>query len=81
MHIDPNKMAAILRRLKDLGILTRDYAFSDVFQNKILAISQFYGTFAEKPSPIQQALNEANEYLRSKSYSGHFEPRLETEDK
>jgi len=80
LGIDNNKFNAIIRRLKDLGILTRNYTFSEVFQNKITAISTFYGEFTGKTNPIQKALKDANEYLKTKGYSGSFQPRLKTED-
>jgi len=77
LGIDYNKFNAIVRRLKDLGILTRNYTFSDVFQNKITALGTFYAKFTGKANPIQQALKDANEYLKMKGYSGSFKPRLE----
>lgn len=80
LDIDYNKFNAIIRRLKDLGILTRNYAFSEVFQNKLTAISTFYAQFTGKANPIQKALKDANEYLKMKGYSGSFKPRLKTDD-
>ena len=79
LGIDYNKFNAIVRRLKDLGILTRNYTFSEVFQNKIAAICTFYGQFTGKTNLIQKALDDANEYLRVKGYSGSFKPRFEVE--
>jgi len=81
LGIDNNKFNAIIRRLKDLGILTRNYTFSDVFQNKLTAISTFYGEYSGKTDPIQKALQDANEYLKTKGYSGTFQPRFKTENK
>ena len=80
LGIDYNKFNAIIRRLKDLGIFTRNYTFSEVFQNKITAISTFYAQFAGKSNPVQKALNDANEYLKMKGYSGSFTPQFKTED-
>jgi len=76
LGIEYNKFNAIIRRLKDLGILTRNYTFSEVFQNKMTAIGAFYAQFTGKANPIQQALKDANEYLRVKGYSGSFKPRI-----
>lgn len=72
-----NKFNAIMRRLKDLGILTRNGTFSEVFEDKISAIAAFYGEYSGKANPVQKALNDANEYLKSKGYSGRFEPQFE----
>lgn len=80
LKIDQNKFNAILRRLKDLGILTEGYAFSEVFQNKTSALSAFYGEYTGKANPVQKALDDANEYLKAKGYSGSFEPRFENEN-
>jgi len=80
LGIDQNKFNATLRRLKDLGILTERYTFSEVFQNKMTAINTFYGKYTGKTNPVQQALNDANEYLKTKGYSGSFEPRFRTEE-
>lgn len=80
LGIDYNRFNAMLRRLKDLGILTRNYAFSEVFQNKITALSSFYARFAGKRNPVQEALQDANEYLKMKGYSGRFQPQFETEN-
>jgi len=77
LGIDQNKFNAILRRLKDLGILTERYTFSEVFQNKTTAISTLYGKYTGKMNPINEALKDANEYLRTKGYSGSFAPRFE----
>lgn len=54
---------AILARLQDLGILTRDYTFSEGFQNKLTDLSVFYGTFANKPSRLHQSVLTANKLL------------------
>jgi len=78
-NIDQNKFNAILRRLKDLGIITDNYTFSESFQKKITALSTFYGEYTEKANPVQKALMDANEFLRIKGYTGVFEPRFETE--
>lgn len=80
LGIEHNTFNAVIRRLKDLGILTRNYTFSEVFQNKATAISTFYGQYTGKANPIQKALSDANEYLRTKGYSGSFEPRYKTEE-
>lgn len=80
LKIDQNKFNAILRRLKDLGILTERYAFSEVFQNKTSALNAFYGKYTGKANPVQKALDDANEYLKAKGYSGSFEPRFRAED-
>jgi len=80
LGIDRNKFNAIVRRLKDLGILTDNYTFSKVFQNKITAISTFYAEYCSCANPVQRALEDANEYLKAKGYSGRFEPQLETVD-
>jgi len=80
LGVDYNKFNAIIRRLKDLGILTRNYTFSEVFQDKLTAIGTFYGQFTGKANPIQKALNDANEYLKTKGYSGSFTPQFKTED-
>jgi hypothetical protein len=80
-NVDQNKFNAIIRRLKDLGIITDNYTFSEVFQNKMMAISTFYGAYTEKANPVQIALNEANEYLKTKGYSGRFEPQFEEDNK
>ena len=80
LGIEYNKFNAIIRRLKDLGILTRNYTFSEVFQNKMTATSTFYARFTGKANPIQQALKDANEYLRMKGYSGSFKPRINMND-
>ena len=55
---------SILARLQDLGILTRDYTFSEGFQNKLTDLSVFYGTFANKPSRLQKGILEANRTLK-----------------
>lgn len=80
LNIDYDKFNAIIRRLKDLGILTENYTFSEVFQNKTTAILTFYGQYTGKTNPVQKALNDANEYLKTKGYSGSFAPRFDTED-
>lgn len=80
LGIDYNKFNAIIRRLKDLGIITDNYTFSEVFQNKMTAISTFYGRYTGKSNPLQKALTDANEYMKMKGYSGSFEPRFKTED-
>ena len=80
LNIDYDKFNAIIRRLKDLGILTENYTFSEVFQNKTTAISTFYGQYTGKTNPVQKALDDANEYLKTKGYSGSFVPRFETEN-
>jgi len=80
LGIDQNKFHAILRRLKDLGIVTGTYTFSEIFQNKIAAIGSFYGKYTGKANPVQKALDDANDYLRTKGYSGSFEPRFNTEE-
>jgi hypothetical protein len=77
LGINQNKFNSILRRLKDLGILTERYTFSEVFQNKTTAISTLYGKYTGKTNPIHQALTDANEYLKTKGYSGSFAPRFE----
>jgi hypothetical protein len=77
LNIDYNKFNAIIRRLKDLGIITRNSTFSGVFKDKITAIAAFYGEYTGKANPVQKALEEANEYLKSKGYSGRFEPQYE----
>jgi len=79
LGIDYNTFNAIMRRLKDLGILTRDYTFSGVFQNKLTAVSTFYGHYTGKTNPVEKALDEANDYLKTKGYSGSFEARYNTE--
>jgi hypothetical protein len=55
---------AILARLQDLGILTREYTFSEGFQNKLTDVSVFYGTFANKPSKLHQSVVTANRLLK-----------------
>ncbi len=55
---------SILARLQDLGILTRNYTFSDGFQNKLTDLSVFYGTFANKPSRLHQSIQTANKILK-----------------
>ncbi len=80
LGIDYNKFNAIIRRLKDLGILTRNNTFSEVFQDKTTAISTFYGQYIGKTNPLQKALDDANEYLKGKGYSGRFEPQYKTAD-
>jgi hypothetical protein len=78
LGIDYNKFNAIIRRLKDLGILTRNSTFSEVFQDKTTAISTFFGHYTGKANPVQKALDDANEYLKTKGYSGRFEPQYKT---
>lgn len=80
LGIDYNKFNAIIRRLKDLGILTRNSTLSEVFQDKTTAISTFYGQYTGKTNPVQKALDDANEYLKAKGYSGRFEPQYKTAD-
>jgi hypothetical protein len=45
LNVEYNRFNAIIRRLKDLGILTKDYMFSEMFQNKITSLSTFYAHF------------------------------------
>lgn len=80
LGIPRDKFNAMIRRLKDLGILTKDYGLSQVFQNKISAIGTFYAAYSGNTNPLQKALDDANEYLRSKGYSGRFEPQYETQN-
>lgn len=79
IDMDYNKFNAVIRRLKDLGILTRNYTFSEVFQNKLTAVSMFYGKYSGKMNPVHDALNDANEYLNMKGYSGSFTPQFKKE--
>jgi hypothetical protein len=51
------KVYAIQQRLLDLGIITRQNTFSEVFQRKLTAISKFYGELTGKMSSLQ-ASNE-----------------------
>lgn len=78
LGIDYNRFNAMIGRLKDLGILTSNYTFSEVFQNKITALSTFYGIFTGKHNPVQEALKDANNYLEMKGYSGRFKPQYKT---
>jgi hypothetical protein len=55
---------SILARLQDLGILTRNYTFSEGFQDKLTDLSIFYGVFANKPSRLHNGILEANRILR-----------------
>lgn len=80
LGIDYNKFNAIIRRLKDLGILTRNNSFSEIFQDKTTAIGTFYGKYTGKANPLQKALDDANEYLKAKGYSGRFEPQYKASD-
>ncbi|MCJ7771240.1 hypothetical protein MUP37_06695 [Candidatus Bathyarchaeota archaeon] len=80
LGIGRDKFNAIVRRLKDLGILTESYTFSEVFQKKATAISLFYGKYTGKANPTQKALDDANEYLRTKGYSGQFSVRFNTKE-
>jgi hypothetical protein len=76
LGVEYNKFNAIMRRLKDLGILTRNSTFSEVFEDKIIAIAAFFGEYTDKANPVQKALDDANEYLKAKGYSGRFEPQF-----
>lgn len=80
LGVNYNKFNAIMRRLKDLGILTRNGTFSEVFEGKITAIAAFYSEYTRKANPVQKALDDANEYLKNKGYSGRFEPQFESPD-
>jgi hypothetical protein len=59
-----HNIRAILARLQDLGILTREYTFSEGFQNKLTDLSVFYGTFANKPSKLHHSILMANKLLK-----------------
>jgi hypothetical protein len=55
---------AILARLQDIGILTRDYTFSEGFQNKLTDLSVFYGAFTGKVSRLHNRIIQANNMLK-----------------
>ena len=55
---------AILARLQDLGILTRDYTFSEGFQNKLTDLSLYYGIFTGKVSRLHKNIIQANNLLK-----------------
>jgi hypothetical protein len=59
-----HNIRAIIARLQDIGILTRDYTFSEGFQNKLTDLSVFYGTFSNKQSRLHQGVLTANKLLK-----------------
>ena len=54
----------ILARLQDLGMLTRDYTFSEGFQNKLTDLSVFYGALTGKLSRLHNNIIQANNLLK-----------------
>lgn len=44
------------------------------------AARAFYGQYTGRANPLQKALEDANEYLKAKGYSGRFEPQYKEED-
>ena len=63
LNINAGTYNSILRRLKDLGIMTKDYNFSEMFAKKLDAILYFYGTYTGKTSQLVGLLTYANEEI------------------
>lgn len=53
-----------IQRLKDLGIMTKDWRFSSKFQSKLLALSQFYANYTGQQTEYQEVLDEANKTIK-----------------
>ena len=53
----------ILKKLRRLGIMTRDWRFSSVFLKKLMAITKVYGDFTGKRHQYEGILKEANDYI------------------
>jgi len=71
----------ILYRLRNLGILTKDWHFSKIFQDKLTAISEMYAEISGMESQHQKLLREANQFLKSKDFGIEFKPIYKEEEK
>lgn len=64
----------LIRRLKALGIITKSWTFSSIFQEKLTSLSMFYGDYTDKRNETAKALADANEYIKSKGFGVTFLP-------